>query len=159
MAEIKAQLTINSDISSYGMSINSDMTMNKADSETGLELTGGLAKRAFTANTQVDLVTGTTAAAGQTVTATTAANKLYIKNVGSSPDKYFIIGKGNASTTTSETTIDSSGTDYYRIGRLYGGDWMLIPWDAVSTTGDITIQASDATTADPMYVEYMVFFE
>jgi hypothetical protein len=158
MAEIKAQLTVNSDISSYGMSINSDMTMNKADSETGLELTSGLAKRAFTVNTQVDLVTGTTAAAGQTVTATKAA-KLYIKNVGSSPDKYFIIGKGTASTSTTETTIDSSGTAYYRIGRLYGGDWMLIPWDAVSATGDITIQASDATTADPMYVEYMVFFE
>jgi len=158
MAEIKAQLTVNSDISSYGMSINSDMTMNKADSETGLELTSGLAKRAFTVNTQVDLVTGTTAAAGQTVTATKAA-KLYIKNVGSSPDKYFIIGKGTASTTTTETVIGSDGTAYYRIGRLYGGDWMLIPWDAVSTTGDITIQASDATTADPMYVEYMVFFE
>ena len=31
-----------------------------------------------------------------------------------------------------------------------------IPWDAASTTGDITIQPSSATKMD---VEYMVFYE
>ena len=117
MAKIDCTLAITSDIVD-GLAVNQTMTLNKADSTVGLELTTGLAKRSFTSTNQVDLLT--------------------------------------ASGSGTETTIDSSGTAYYRIGRLYGGDWMLIPWDAASTTGDITIQPSSATKMD---VEYMVFYE
>ena len=43
------------------------------------------------------------------------------------------------------------------IGRLYGGNWMLIPWDAVAaTTHDIYAKSS---TAEPMHIEYMAFIE
>ena len=157
MATIDASLSINSDISSSGLSISKTMTMKKADSTAGLELTTGLAKRAFTSTNQVDLLEAGAGIAAD-VTASKAA-KLYIKNVGTDSTTYFIIGKGNASGGASETAISSDGTAYYRIGRLYGQDWMLIPWDAASTTGDITIQPSVATSAAPMHVEYMVFFE
>ena len=153
MAKIDCTLAITSDIVD-GLAVNQTMTLNKADSTVGLELTTGLAKRSFTSTNQVDLLT-----AGSGISADVTADKsakLYIKNVGSDSTKYFIIGKGNSSGSSTETAIDSSGTAYYRIGRLYGGDWMLIPWDAATTTGDITIQPSSATKMD---VEYMVFYE
>tara|TARA_R100001510_G_C7538128_1_gene126836 strand:- start:122 stop:583 length:462 start_codon:yes stop_codon:yes gene_type:complete len=153
MAKIDCTLAITSDMVD-GLAVNQTMTLNKADSTVGLELTTGLAKRSFTSTNQVDLLTAGSGIAAD-VTASKSA-KLYIKNVGSDSTKYFIIGKGDASGGTTETTISSGGTAYYRIGRLYGGDWMLIPWDAASTTGDITIQPSSATKMD---VEYMVFYE
>ena len=154
MATINATISVSSDITDYGTNISKTMTMNKADSTTGLELTTGLAKRTFTSTNQVDLLT-----AGSGIAADVDANKsakLYIKNVGTSSEEYFIIGKGNSSGGATETAIASDGTAYYRMGRLYGQDWMLIPWDAASTTGDITIQPSVATT---MHVEYMVFYQ
>ena len=153
MATIDATIAVTSDIVD-GLAINKTMTMKKADSTVGLELTTGLAKRSFTSTNQVDLLTAGSGVAAD-VTASKSA-KLYIKNVGSDSTKYFTIGKGNSSGSGTETAINSSGTAYYRIGRLYGGDWMLIPWDAASTTGDITIQPSSATKMD---VEYMVFYE
>ena len=57
MATINATLSVTSDISDYGLSISKDMTMKKADSTVGLELTSGLAKRAFASLNQVDLLT------------------------------------------------------------------------------------------------------
>ena len=152
MAIINAQVTVGSDISSSGLTINKTMTLKKAGNTAGLDFTTGLAKRSF-----VNLLTAGTGIAAD-VTADKSA-KLYIKNVGTDSSTYFIIGKGDSSGGVSETVINSDGTAYYRIGRLYGQDWMLIPWDAASTTGDITIQASVATAAAPMHVEYIVFYE
>ena len=165
MATINAQLALNSDISSSGLTINKTMQMKKARSTSGLEFTTGLAKRAFTNNNHVDLLTaGSGVAADVTASAGSpneTAAKLYIKNVGTDNSKFFTIGKGTSSGSTDETPINTNaGTSaYYTIGRLYGQDWMLIPWDAVSATGDITIQASDASASSPMHVEYMIFFE
>lgn len=156
MATITAALNVGSDITDYGITINKSMVMKKAGNTAGLELTTGLAKRSFAANTQVDLLTAGSGIAAD-VTASEAA-KVYIKNVGTSATDYFTIGFGNASTSTTETVSDGDATAF-QLGRLYGGDWMLIPWLAVGTTGDITIMPSNATAADPMHVEYMVFFE
>jgi len=155
MATIDATFSLSSDITSYGLSINNTMTMTKAGSTTGLDKTTGLSRRVFTSTNQVDLLTAGTGVAADVPT-DKLSSKLYIKNVGSDSSQYFIIGKGNSSGGSTETTIASDGTAYYRIGRLYAGEWMLIPWDAVATTGDITIQPS---TAETMHVEYMVFFE
>lgn len=156
MATIKAQLQVNSDITDYGLGINKEMQMKKAGSTLGLELTTGLSRRAITAATHVDLLTAGSGVAAD-VTASKSA-KVYIKNVENSSTDYFIIGFGNASGTTTATVNDNDAT-FFELGRLYGGDWMLIPWIATSTTGDITIQASDASASRPMHVEYMVFFE
>ena len=153
MATINATLSVTSDISDYGLSISKDMTMKKADSIVGLELTSGLAKRAFASLNQVDLLTAGTGVAAD-VTASKAA-KVYIKNVGTVATEYFTIGFGNASGGSTHTATDGDATAF-ELGRLYSGDWMIIPWLAVSTTGDITIAPSVATA---MNVEYMVFFE
>ena len=153
MATINATLSVTSDISDYGLSISKEMTMKKADSTVGLELTSGLAKRAFASKNQVDLLTAGSGVAAD-VTASKAA-KVYIKNVGTTSTEYFTIGFGNSSGSTTHTATNGDATAF-ELGRLYSGDWMFIPWLAVSTTGDITIAPSVATA---MNVEYMVFFE
>ena len=56
------------------------MTMTKAGTTTGLEFSSGLISRKYTATTEVDLVVSGAQLYG-TPTATTNANKLYIKNV------------------------------------------------------------------------------
>jgi len=153
MATIQAALNISSDISAYGMAINNSMTMKKADSTVGLELTTGLAKRAFSSLNQVDLLT---AGAGVAVDVTaTKAAKVYIKNIGTTSTEFFTLGFGNASDGSTHTASNGDATAF-ELGRLYSGDWMIIPWLAVGTTGDITIAPSVATA---MNVEYMVFFE
>ena len=156
MAQITAQLNVNSDMTDQGIAINNSMTMKKAGNTAGLELTTGLAKRAFTTNNQVDLLVAGSGIAAD-VTASKAA-KVYIKNVGTSTTDYFTIAFGNPSGGTTATASNGDATAF-QLGRLYGGDWMLIPWLAVGTTGDITIMPSNASVADPMHVEYMVFFE
>ena len=158
MATINATISVSSDITDYGTSISKTMTMNKADSTTGIELTTGLAKRTFTAANHVDLLVAGSGIAAD-VTASKSA-KVYIKNVGTSSEEFFKIGIGKASGGSSEEGFDmaDSTEKYSQLGRLYGGDWMLIPWQADSTNGygDITIMPSVATT---MHVEYMVFFQ
>ena len=43
--------------------------------------------------------------------------------------------------------------------QLYGDEWMLIPWDRTSATGDICVLPSVATAAAPAIIEYIVFFD
>jgi hypothetical protein len=162
MATITATMALNSDISDYGLTINNTMTMRKADSTLGLDQTTGLAKRTLINNNHVDLLT-----CGEGIALDVTADKsakLYIKNIGTSATDFITIGIGKASTGTTEEGFDlaTSAERYCSVGRLYGGDWMLTPWNADKAThglSDITIQASNATSADPMHLEYMVFFQ
>jgi hypothetical protein len=158
MATINATISVNSDISDYGLSLSKTMTMTKAGSTTGLELSTGLARRTFTSTNHVDLLVGGSGIAAD-VTKNKSA-KLYVKNIGADSTQYFTIGMGKSSGSGTEEGFDqaSSAERYCQLGRLYGGDWMLIPWDAEDTNGygDITVQPSVATT---MSLEYMVFFE
>ena len=125
--------------------------MTKAGSTTGLEFSSGLISRKYTAVTEVDLVVAGAQLYG-TPTATANANKLYIKNTGSSSTDYVTIGIGTA-TQTQEIDDNTSNN---HIGRLYGGDWMLIPFHGIATNGDITVKPS---TAEVTTVEWMLFFE
>ena len=153
MATINATIGVSSDISDYGLTINNTMTMKKAGEEAGLDKTTGLHRRTFTSLNQVDLLTAGSGRAAE-VTATKSA-KLYIKNTGTSTTEYFTIGFGNSSGSSSHTATNGDATAF-ELGRLYGGDWMIIPWLAVSTTGDVTIAPSVATE---MEVEYMAFHQ
>ena len=139
MATTTAQFTLTStDIADNSLSISNTMTLTTAGTETGLTETTGLARKKIASSSLADLIT----VANTDVTAAKSA-KVYIKNTGTATDKYGLVGIG-----------DSSGTPIY-IGRLYGGDWMLIPWDANSGE-DITMTMNDATET---VIEYMVFFE
>ena len=111
--------------------------MHKLGSSDGLEETGGLRAKKFTATTATVVVE-------EDEYTDTKASKLYMRNTGSSSSNFFYVAKhaSAAASTTTET-----------IGKLYGGDWMLIPYDGAT---NITVAASSAET---MTLEWMVFAE
>tara|TARA_X000001382_G_C3171083_1_gene179506 strand:- start:84 stop:566 length:483 start_codon:yes stop_codon:yes gene_type:complete len=160
MATITATLSVNSDISSYGgPMISKTMTMTKAATNNGLERTSGLQRKYLTAANEVDLIQGAAGVvADMTVNATASAAKIYIKYLEADTSKYVTLSFGNASTSSSQTANDSNGT-HMEIGKLYGDEWMLIPWDGTSATGDICVLPSVATAAAPAIIEYIVFFD
>tara|TARA_R110002020_G_scaffold91220_1_gene221738 strand:+ start:956 stop:1390 length:435 start_codon:yes stop_codon:yes gene_type:complete len=135
MATINATINITSDISSYPTRINNTMTMTKAGGCTGLDETTGLRSKKFTSTAVGIIVEADEITADQ-------ASKLYIRNTGSSKENFFYIAynSGAAAAATAET-----------IGKLYGGDWMLMPYDGGT---DITVASS---TTDTQILEYMVF--
>ncbi len=139
MATTTATITLaSSDIADNSLSISNTMTLTTAGTTTGITETTGLARKKVASNTLADLIT----VANTDVTAAKSA-KVYIKNTSTHTDKYGLIGIG-----------DSAGTPIY-LGRLYGGDWMLFPWDA-NAGEDITLTMNDSTET---IIEYMVFFE
>ena len=76
------------------------------------------------------------------------ASKVYVRNTGSDKTAFFYVALNTnaAAAATTET-----------IGKLYGGDWMLIPWIATAAvTHNITVASS---TTEPAYLEWMVFVE
>ena len=141
MATINATISVNSDIMSYPININTSMVMNKFQSCHGLEETGGMNVKKFNATSVVKIIDNTEGAAGK-------ASKVYIRNTGSSKTTFFYVAMANAA---AEATATES------IGKLYGGDWMLIPWVATAaTTHDICVAPS---TTEEMSLEWMVFQE
>ena len=135
MATINATVNISSDISSYPVRINNSMTMLKAGTCHGLEETTGLRTKKFTATTAAVIVEHDELTDDK-------AHKVYIRNASSSKENYFYVAY-NASAAAADTEET--------IGKLYGGDWMLMPYD-----GNVNITVASSTTATQV-LEYMVF--
>ena len=135
MATINATINISSNISSYPTSISKTMTMKKAGSCNGLEETLGLKTKKFNSTTAAEIAT----AADLT---NARAHKLYVRNASADKANFFYI---------SYHATDATATDTETIGKLYGGDWMLMPYNAAT---DINVASS---TTDIQYLEYMVF--
>tara|TARA_R100000935_G_C2751594_1_gene129925 strand:- start:48 stop:512 length:465 start_codon:yes stop_codon:yes gene_type:complete len=154
MATINATINVSSaDLTSSPLALSKTMTMTKAGTSTGLEFTSGLVRRKLTAKTAIDLVTvgaqmyGTPTAAG--------ANKLYIKNTGSSSTDYVDIAIGSDNADAGEELLATTGNSKITLGKLFGGDWMLIPFQG-SANNDILAIPS---TAEVTTIEWMLFFE
>ena len=132
MATTTATLTLSSaDLTGDALALSTTATLTKAGTATGLDQTTGVSRKFFaTAQTAYNLV----AAADYTAD---KAHKVYIKNT---------------STTASEYITLEVGSTNLSLGRLYAGDWALIPFDG---NNDIDIDTSDVN----MTVEYMVIFE
>jgi hypothetical protein len=132
MATTTATITLSSsDLSSQSLSISSTTTLLKAGLTGGIDQTTGLTRKLYaTAQTAATLI----AEADYT---DAKAHKVYIKNVGTSTTEYFTI---------------ELGASNILIGRLYGGDWMFIPYGGEQ---DIDIDSS----AVNMQLEYMVIYE
>lgn len=132
MATTTATITLSSaDLTGDSLSLSSTTTLTKAGSATGLDQTTGVGRKFFaTAQTAYNLI----AAADYTAD---KAHKVYIKNT---------------STSNSEFITVEVGSTNLSLGRLYGGDWMLIPYDG---NNDIDIDTSDVN----MTVEYLVIYE
>ena len=159
MATINATLNISSsDLTSSSFSLSKSMTMTKAGTNTGLEFSSGLVRRKLTATTLIDLVTvgaqmyGTPTAAGDTHL---SANKLYIKNTGSSTTDYIDVAIGDSETDSGEELLATGGNSKITLGKLFGGEWMIIPFHGTSNN-DIIVAPS---TAEATTIEWMLFFE
>jgi hypothetical protein len=135
MATTNATITINSDITSYATSISKTMTMSKAGVSTGLDETTGLRTKKFTATTAAVIVEHDELTDDK-------AHKVYIRNTTANKELFFYVAyhASAAAATTAET-----------IGKLYGGDWMLFPYN-----GNTNITVASSGT-DTQYLEYMVF--
>tara|TARA_R100001143_G_C3312723_1_gene110914 strand:- start:293 stop:721 length:429 start_codon:yes stop_codon:yes gene_type:complete len=136
MATTTASLSISSNIMSYTTNIYKTMTMKKLQSCNGLEETSGLRTKKFVNDTAVSIIE-------EDEYTDAKAHKVYIKNASSDKTNFFYVAfhASAAAATTAET-----------IGKLYGGDWMLIPW-----VGSTNITVSSQTSEDAQYLEYMVF--
>ena len=134
MAIITANITLNSDITSH--SISETMTMRKLGSTSGLDNSTGIALKKFTSTSAVAVIE-------QDEVTDSKASKVYMRNSGSSKEDFFYvaINASAAAATTTET-----------IGRLYGGDWMLIPYEGAV---NLTVAPSIAN----MTLEYGLFYE
>ena len=141
MATTTATITIaSSDIADNAFSVSNTSTLYTAGTDTGISETTGLGRKKFASGSNIVLLDGgLTSGIAADVTADKSA-KVYIKNMNSRGD----------------------GTKYVNIllaaveiGRLYGEDWMFIPWCAASGK-DIEFTASDATEST---LEYTCFYE
>ena len=132
MATTTATLTLSSsDLTGDALSLSTTSTLTKAGTSTGLDETTGVSRKFFaTAQTAYNLVT----ASDYT---TPIAAKVYIKNTSSTAAEYINVELGATNVV---------------LGRLYAGDWALLPWDGAN---DIDID----TSAVNMTVEYMLIYE
>ena len=141
MATTTAVINITSDIIDSGFALSKTMTMTQAGVVTGIENTNGLGIKKLSLTTAVVLELAADATAS-------GANKIYIRNTGSNKAEHVKISF-NAS-ASADTTVQI-------IGRLYGGDWMLIPWEADGTTHNVI--AAPSTAAEVTTIEYMTFHQ
>ena len=141
MATTTATITLAStDIADNAMSVTNTSTLTTAGTDTGLSETTGLSRLKTSSGSNTILLDhGLTSGVAANVTADKSA-KVYIKNCNDRGD----------------------GTKYVdiliktrEIGRLYGGDWMFIPYSGGSGE-DIEYTASDTTETT---LEYCVFYE
>mgnify|MGYP003627996413 FL=1 len=141
MATTTATITLTSaDIADNAFSISNTATLTTAGTDTGITETTGLGRKKFASGSNIILLDGgLTSGIAADVTADKAA-KVYIKNHNDRGDG------------TKFVTILLAAVE---IGRLYGSDWMFIPWCAASGK-DIEFTASDATETT---LEYTCFYE
>ena len=136
----KATITLTSDIMPNFGSYTKEMTLTQAGTLTDIDSTTGFSRRKLSAASVVDLVT----MANELVeTKDSTAAKIYIKNIGD--------GKGNID----KSTYVLIGVKAQPVGRLYGGDWMMMPLTGIDAD-DVTATPS---TADAVVLEYAMYYE
>ena len=134
-----ATVSLTSDISSGFGGFSKTMTLTKAGTSNNITETTGFSRRKLSATAAVDLIT---MASELVEPADNTAAKVYIKNAGyqGSIDKtqYVLV------------TMNSQP-----VGRLYGGDWLVMPLTVVDAD-DIVVTPS---TDDTVVLEYVMFYE
>ena len=139
-----AAITISSDIG-MGAGLSKTMTLTKAGALTDIEETTGFSRRKLAATTAVDLIT----MANELVEPSdNTAAKVYVQNIGD--------GKGTIDKSTYVTvSIGDTGGTTQQIGRLYGGDWLMMP---VTVVDDMDVVVAPSTN-DAVVLEYTMFYE
>ena len=134
-----ATISISSDIAPGFGGINETMTLTQAGALTDIDSTTGFQIRKLSAASVVDLVT----MANELVEPEDSqAAKIYIRNIGH---------KGVIDKSVGVTI----GVNAEPIGKLYGGDWMMMPLTTIDAD-DIT---ATPATDDTVVIEYVMFYE
>lgn len=130
MATTTATLTLSSaDLTGDALSLSTTATLTKAGTVTGLDQFTGVARKTFSSTSIATLV-------DKGDYTDDRAHKVYIKNTSTTATENIIV------------TIESQ-----LLGRLYAGDWALLPFN-----GDQDIKITPSVATD-MVVEYAVFYE
>ena len=134
-----ATISVSSDIAPGFGGINASMTLTQAGTITDIDSTTGFQIRKLSAASVVDLVT----MANELVEPEDSqAAKIYIRNIGY---------KGVIDKSVGVTI----GVNAEPIGKLYGGDWMMMPLTTIDAD-DIT---ATPATDDTVVLEYVMFYE
>ncbi len=135
-----ATITIASDIVSGFGGITETMTLTQAGTITDIDSTTGFQRRKLSATSAVDLVT---MASELIEPKDSVAAKIFIKNIGD--------GKGNVDKAVGVTI----GVNSEAIGKLYGGDWMMMPLTCIDAD-DVT---ATPETDNTVVLEFVMFYE
>ena len=132
-------INISSDIAPGFGGISETMTLTQAGTITDIDSTTGFAIRKLAATGAVDLVT----MANELVEPKdSVAAKIYIRNIGY---------RGVVDKSVGVTI----GVNAETIGKLYGGDWMMMPLTCIDAD-DVTVNPD---TNDTVTIEYVMFYE
>ncbi len=130
MATTTATLTLSSaDLTGDALSLSTTATLTKAGTVTGLDQTTGVGRKTYSSTSIATLVEKADYADDK-------AHKVYIRN-----------------TSTVATENIAITVEAQLLGRLYAGDWALLPFNGDQ---DIKVTPSVATA---LTVEYLVIFE
>ena len=135
-----ATITIASDIVSGFGGITETMTLTQAGTTTDIDSTTGFQRRKLSATAAVDLVT---MASELIEPKDSVAAKIFIKNIGD--------GDGNIDKAVGVTI----GVKSEPVGKLYGGDWMMMPLTCIDAD-DVT---ATPETDDTVVLEFVMFYE
>ena len=134
-----ATISISSDIAPGFGGISESMTLTQAGNLIDIDSTTGFAIRKLSATGAVDLVT----MANELVEPKDSVSaKIYIRNIGYRD----VIDKSIGVTI---------GVNAEPIGKLYGGDWMMMPLTCIDAD-DITVNPE---TNNTVVIEYVLFYE
>ena len=134
-----ATISISSDIAPGFGGISESMTLTQAGSLVDIDSTTGFSIRKLSATGAVDLVT----MANELVEPKdSVAAKIYIRNIGYRD----VIDKSVGVTI---------GINAEPIGKLYGGDWLMMPLTCIDAD-DITVNPDNDNT---VVIEYVLFYE
>jgi len=134
-----ATVSISSDIAPGFGGISETMTLTQAGTITDIDSTTGFAIRKLSATGAVDLVT---MASELVEPKDSVAAKIYIRNIGYRG----VIDKSVGVTI---------GVNAEPIGKLYGGDWMMMPLTCIDAD-DVTVNPDNDNT---VVIEYVLFYE
>ena len=133
-------INISSDAAPGFGGISESMTLTQAGTVVDIDNTTGFQRRKLSATAAVDLIT---MASELIEPKDSVASKIYIRNIGD--------GKGNIDKSVGVTI----GVKAEPIGKLYGGDWMMMPLTCVDTD-DVT---ATPATDDTVVLEFVMFYE
>jgi hypothetical protein len=134
-----ATISISSDIAPGFSGISESMTLTQAGTLTDIDSTTGFSIRKLSATGAVDLVT---MASELVEPKDSVAAKIYIRNIGYRG----VIDKAVGVTI---------GVNAEPIGKLYGGDWLMMPLTCIDAD-DITVNPDNDNT---VVIEYVLFYE